>query len=293
MDSQLPFDVAVVVPTVLRPHLRWALESVYRQDLAGRIQVLVGIDTALGRRALLDDLLARAPAHVHVTVIDPGYSTSRRHGGVHSCHYGGSLRTALSYLANSRFVAYLDDDDWFAPQHLSSLLRAIDGHAWAWSQRWYGGWRRCRDGDGNRDRGREADGDRADCGAVAPQGWCVDEWESTGPDSGVYAERFGGFVAPSCLMLDKLRCHDILPAWSTAPFADGGGEDRAVFRLLRNSGLPAAATWQATSYCTLDPNDGAHALRLAWMRQAGAGADAGTIGGFDAGGGRLIGRPAG
>ena len=238
---QQPFDVAVVMPTVLRPHLRQALQSVYTQDVGGTIQILVGIDKALGNRSLLDELIAAAPAHIHVTVIDPGYSTSMRHGGMHSCFYGGALRTVLSYLANSRYVAYLDDDDWFAPDHLSSLLRAVQGRAWAYSLRWYGHPEQAR-------------------------GLCIDRWESRGPQQGVYAAS-GGFVAPSCLMLDKIQCAMALSLWSVSPFSEGDGEDRLILGALANQAC--AGTGKATSFYTLDPNDGNHALRLKWMRDSG------------------------
>jgi len=244
IDPQQGFDVAVVVPTVLRPHLRDALESVYAQDFAGTIQILIGIDKALGRREFLDELIAAAPAHMHVTVLDPGYSTSKRHGGVHNCFYGGALRTILSYLANSRYVAYLDDDDWFASDHLSSMLAAIPGNDWAYSQRWYGHPNKF-------------------------QGLCIDAWESVGPGKGIYKESFGGFVAPSCLMLDKIRCEQLLSLWSVSPFPGGDGEDRLIFDALNKNGFRGAATSNASSYCTLDVNDGNHGNRLQWMREQG------------------------
>jgi Glycosyl transferase family 2 len=244
INLQQPFDVAVVIPTILRPHLRRALESVYSQDLQGRIQVLIGIDKALGSREMLNELISAAPPHVHVTVIDPGYSTSMRHGGVHSCFYAGAMRTVLSFLANSRYVAYLDDDDWFAPDHLSSMLTAIEGHDWAWSQRWYSH-------------------------PITAQGICIDAWESMGPGQGVYAH-CGGFVAPSCLMLDKISCAMLLPLWSNSPFAYGDGEDRLVLDMLIQTGLKGAHNNKASSFYTLDPRDGNHGHRMRWMREQGA-----------------------
>jgi hypothetical protein len=39
--GQTPFDVAVVIPTVLRPTLLRAVRSIFRQDLKGRIQILI------------------------------------------------------------------------------------------------------------------------------------------------------------------------------------------------------------------------------------------------------------
>ena len=43
-DPQRPCDVTVIMPTVMRKTITDALKSVFRQDLAGRIQVLIGID---------------------------------------------------------------------------------------------------------------------------------------------------------------------------------------------------------------------------------------------------------
>jgi hypothetical protein len=244
LDPQRVFDVAVVIPTLLRPQLRRAVESVFRQDLQGKVQILVGIDRHEGDFAMLQALKMAAPPHMHLSLFDPGYSTSLRHGGQHSCGYGGSLRTALSYLANSRRIAYLDDDDWWAPDHLSAMVAALEGHAWCWTQRYYAA----------------PDSDAA---------LCIDEWESVGPDAGIYLESWGGHVAPSCLMLDARRCHLLLPAWSTGVTENGGGEDRLVFRLLRQLDDQGGTTGRATSFATMLPGDTAHAFRLACLRGRG------------------------
>jgi hypothetical protein len=130
---QAPFDVAVVIPTVLRPSLARAVESIYRQQFPGRIQVLIGVDKPLGDYSLLDDLRRDCPDHCDLMVFDPGYSTSARNGGLYPGGCGGALRTILSYAANSRAIAYLDDDNWFHPDHLRTLFdlrtdeSAIDG----------------------------------------------------------------------------------------------------------------------------------------------------------------------
>lgn len=214
-------DAAVVIPTVLRPSLARAVRSVFNQDHAGRIQVLVGIDRPPGDGSLLDTLARECPPNVTLTIIDPGYSTSRRYGGFYTNYYGGALRTILSYAANSRYVAYLDDDDWWGREHLSSLLSAIRGQHWAFSYRWL--------------TDRET-------------GWpiCRDEWDSVGPGAGVNLESLGGFVSPSCLMLDKDVCHFVLPVWSLSPYPDGSGEDRLVFRELLKR--PWAATGRYTCH---------------------------------------------
>src|SRR5207344_3034630 len=80
-DLQTPFAVGIVMTTVVRASIAQALRSVYAQRFDGRMQVLVGIDKWVGDRALLDALIAEAPSHVAVTLLDLGYSTSTRHGG--------------------------------------------------------------------------------------------------------------------------------------------------------------------------------------------------------------------
>jgi hypothetical protein len=125
-DLQSPFDVAVVMQSIVRPTIVDALASVFTQDIAGRVQVLIGVDWLGGDIALIDAACKRRPPHCCVNVFYPGYSTSALHGGVHPA-MGGVLRTVLSYLANSRYVTYLDDDNWWSPKHLSSMRAAIDG----------------------------------------------------------------------------------------------------------------------------------------------------------------------
>ena len=242
----------MVLPTILRPALLKAVRSVYHQNFQGRIHLLIGVDVHHGDTGILDQIQAECPSHVMLTIVDPGYSTSVRHGGLYPNIYGGSLRTALSYLANSQHIAYLDDNDWWSANHLTFLKSAIDGKHWAWSGRWM----------------------------VHPQtGWpiCPDEWDSVGPGKGINAERFGGFVQPSGLMMDAQACNVILPLWSMAAFADGSGEDRLIFDQL-NKNHPGAGTGLFTSFCTLTLDTLSHdhhkweflARRLNWIYQNGA-----------------------
>ena len=240
--KSIPFDncqeqaqVAVVLQTVLRPSVERAIRSVFVQDLPGRIHLLIGVDNRLGTPALIDRMLTSCPAHIGITRFDPGFSTSVKHGGVHTNHFGGALRTILSFAANSRYVAYLDDDDWFAEDHLSSLLRAIEGNEWAFSQRWF----------------------------VNPydlEPMCIDTIENLGPAAGVYAS-YGGFACPSSLMLDKKACAPILHLWSEAGRPQGDMEDRVFFKALCDNFKSHGASNKATVYCVIKPEDGNHALR--------------------------------
>ncbi len=204
---QTPFDVAIVMTTVVRPSIQQAIRSVYAQQFAGRIQVLVGIDQWQGERAILDGLIAECPSHVAVTVIDLGYSTSQRHGGMYPSRFGGSLKTLLSFAANSRYVSYLDDDNWYDTDHVDSMRRAIDGKVWAFALRHFI----------DRDSGEYL---------------CPDLWESMGPARGVYAGVQGGFVDTNCYLIDAQECFDVFPEWAMTRFAHGTGGDRQVLQRL-------------------------------------------------------------
>jgi hypothetical protein len=242
-SMQLPFDAAIVIATIMRPSLGPALRSIFQQSFRGRTQIVLGIDKVVGERGFLDEVLKERPPHQAVTLLDLGYSTARPNGGLHPDPWGGALLTILSYVANGRHVAYLDDDNWLAPRHIETLLAAIQGKDWAYSLRWYA----------EEHTGRPL---------------CIDEWESVGPDRGVYAVRFGGFVDNSCLMIDKLNCEPALRLWSRPFKLPEGGyapADRSFFEELRKR--PYACTGEATSFYTLQASDFNHAERMALIHE--------------------------
>lgn len=217
------FDVAVVIPTIIRPSLIHTVRSVFQQSFKGPIQILIGIDKRQGDQKILDFLHEHAPENVTITVVDPGYSTSVRHGGIHTARDGGSLRTVLTFLANCRYVAYLDDDNWWHKHHLSSLLEAIEGVEWAFSHRWL----------------VDEDNDEK---------LTVDKWHSVGPGKGYMNATIGGFVDPNTLMIDKIACADQLHLWSVAykENADFSGADRKIFE-----GLSQNKTYRGTNQATV------------------------------------------
>jgi hypothetical protein len=241
-DLQQPMDAAVVIPTVLRPHLVQALHSVFAQTFAGRVHVMIGIDHALGDLELIDAACEKRPRNCAVQVLWPGYSTSVRHGGLTAPGDGGALRAVLTYLANSPYVAYLDDDNWWGPDHLGGLRKAVEDAQWAFALRWF----------------------------VHPETRrpvCVDGWESVGPNLGIFKEQFGGFVDPSCLMINKVACPVAPHVWNFPLQADPMSADRNVFAFLKRNHR-FAATGRATAFYTLNPQDGLHAMRLRLMGSA-------------------------
>lgn len=240
---QRPFDAAVVIPTLCRPSLLRAVTSVFQQVGVKRLQVLIGIDVIQGETSVIDAVLAaRPPQHV-VTLVNLGYSTSMRHGGVHLSADSGALRTILTYCANSRFVTYLDDDNWVHETHIQRLLAAIKDRDWAYTLRFL------------------VDPDTQETLAV-------DRWESVGPGQGIYRDQTGGFVDPNCMMIDKLRCDAAIRHWAI-PLSDDRARltaDRAVFDILRR--FPAVgSTEAATVYYLMSARDPAREMRVRVVRE--------------------------
>jgi hypothetical protein len=219
-DVQTPFDVAVVMFTKRTGSLATAVRSVFQQDFAGRVQVVIATDGPQADRAALVALLKEVPPTMALSIVDLGYSTARSRGGLYAPEAGGALRAALTLLANARHVAYLSEVNMVAPDHLSALKKAIGEHAWAWTQRWYADARN---------------------GSVI----CRDDWESAGPDAGAFAKSEGGFVAADALLIDKFACASALPAWLQAD-DQGRGEDRRFFQAIR--ALPHGATGMPTLF---------------------------------------------
>ena len=237
-DLQHPFDVAVITPTVGRPSLRDAVQSVYDQAFVGRIQLLIGVDAPLAPFDEHEKHFTLAPSNVTVCLYYPGYSTSVRHRGLHPARDGGVLRAVLTYMANARYVAYLDDDNWWSPVHLQSLLTAVQGRDWAYSYRWF------------------VDQETR---KVA----CADDGESVGPGRGIFVERFGGWVDPNCVMFDKLACEPAIRLW-TVPLpgdARAMSADRQVFDYLQKQ-RAGTATGLTTTYYSMQVDDGMHPYRL-------------------------------
>jgi hypothetical protein len=218
-DPQAPAEVGVIIPTVMRPQIVRAVQSVYEQASAGRVQIVVGVDVMAEPATALYAALAQRPDHVSALVLTLPYSTSVRHGGVHIPTDGGSLRSILSYAANARRVAYLDDDNTWTPNHLQALLAAVEGKAWAFSHRLLI--------------------DEATGGEL-----CVDRWDSVGPGKGRFADQ-GGFVDTNCLMVDKLRAATVFGRWATTGTNEPGvTADRNFFAGLRE--LPYGVVEEAT-----------------------------------------------
>jgi hypothetical protein len=233
-SSQKPADFAVVIPTVLRPTIIDAIRSVFDQRFDGTIQTLIGVDATTSELARLEEYCGSIPDRQSILLFYPGYSTSRRHGGLHAARDCGSLRILLSYMANSQYIAYLDDDNWWSDDHLSTMHAVLSaGAEWAYALRWF-------------------------VHPVSRQPICKDQWESVGPDGGY----FKGWVDPNCLAINKIACEAVLRWWSIPrPNSAGMNADRNVFHTLSTQ-FCGAPTNRYSVFYNITETDCMHPYRL-------------------------------
>lgn len=239
-------NISIVITSIARDSLLRAIRSIFSQDYPGNIQVCIGIDKDVYGNAdkYKQIILNECPKNCSVLWMNLGYSTSVRHGGVHGCQFGGSLRTALTLLAKYKRVMFLDDDDWLTPDHCSTMIKTMEESKSAWV------YPICMYADSS-----------------TSTGICIDAIESVGPDKGIYADKFGGFVRPSGMMFNKMQVMHLLHLLSMSPYPTGDGEDRLFFKPLKD--LPNACSNAPTVYYSLDPNDSMHEYRMQYMKQHG------------------------
>jgi len=237
-NIQDPFDVAIVTPSIGRNEIAESIKSVYAQSEKLSIQFLIGFDILKNQVEEAIYLLKNPPSNVTPCIFFPGYSTSIRHGGLHLAKDGGALRCILTHIANSKYITYLDDDNTWDKTHLSDLMSVVKGPEWAFALRYF----------------------------IHPntkEKLCIDQWESVGLKKGIFAERFGGFVDPNCLIFNKLKYWQCVSLWNMPLQGDekGMSADRNIFNYLSHQ-CPPGETNRATVNYLMDPNDGLHNLRL-------------------------------
>jgi glycosyltransferase involved in cell wall biosynthesis len=126
--SQSP-SVVVVTASVGRPELRRCIESVRRQDYAGvrHLVVVDGPEYGAAATGTLDGVELDERTEVLILPHNTGRPDN----------YGYRIYGAMSLLVNDDLVAFLDEDNWFEPDHVSAAVGALlgTGASWAYSLR--------------------------------------------------------------------------------------------------------------------------------------------------------------
>ncbi|MDB5377995.1 MAG: glycosyltransferase [Rubritepida sp.] len=111
----------VVIPTTGADTLADAVQSVLQQTHSDTEVWAVVDGPFFAARA--QEVLARYPAVKTLQLLE----NTGRDG-----FFGHRIYAAVSYLMNSDYVFYLDQDNWYEPGHVASMVGACERHAWSW-----------------------------------------------------------------------------------------------------------------------------------------------------------------
>lgn len=188
--------VTVITPTTGAPYLRQAIESVKNQTY-DNIQHLIVVDGQPKGRVI-------AREYPHIDLIDLPYPTGLDRFNGHRI-YGASV-----YLAKGDLVCFLDEDNYFDPNHIESLVKVMEKpNDWAFSLR------KIVDKDNNY--------------------VCNDDCESLGKWESCIGDFF---VDVGCFFLPKLLAIQLSPIWYRKAREPGVPEvDRMLTHVLRNNNL--------------------------------------------------------
>ena len=115
--------VSIITPTIGTAKVQRAIESVQAQTYS-RIEHVIVVDGPSGTESVSKSL-ARNPAHTTHMISLP-FNTGA--GG----YNGHRIYGACVYLVSGRYVAFLDEDNWFEPHHVESLMELVETKGLEW-----------------------------------------------------------------------------------------------------------------------------------------------------------------
>ncbi len=124
-----PTSVTVITGTTGSPYLHDCLKSIQDQSYP-HVEHMVVID-GLEHAKKADSIIGNYGKSRPIRTIRLPYNTGANRFHAHRI-YG-----AIPYLCDGDFVAYLDEDNWFDPDHIESLINLIENREllWAYSLR--------------------------------------------------------------------------------------------------------------------------------------------------------------
>jgi hypothetical protein len=127
-DPTPRYSVTVITPSIGRPHLRQAIASVQAQTYP-YLDHLVVADGPECHEQVRTCLPAESRHQLHFLALP--YNVGDEN------FLGHRVYGSAPFLANSRYVAFLDEDNWFEPDHVASLMAKItaEGLVWAYALR--------------------------------------------------------------------------------------------------------------------------------------------------------------
>ena len=124
----MAFEAIVITPTTGDPKVLKAVESVKNQTYKNTKHLLV-VDGGRFRGNLPPDIMDYN-GNLRMVQLDENTGADG--------FYGHRIYAAFSHLINEPYVFFLDQDNWFEPDHVESLINTIktNNYDWAYSLRW-------------------------------------------------------------------------------------------------------------------------------------------------------------
>jgi glycosyltransferase involved in cell wall biosynthesis len=112
MNLVIERPVTVITPTIGSPKLKDAIESVKNQTYKCKhLLVIDGTENA-------HKVYSNAIIHDDVKVVHTPENTGKTGGNF----YGHRVYAAYPHLVNSDYILFLDEDNWYEPDHVESLV---------------------------------------------------------------------------------------------------------------------------------------------------------------------------
>lgn len=121
MELRIENSVVVITPTVGKEQLKHAIDSVSKQTYQNLTHLIVVDGTEY-----FQSVLKVTPIKQNVIITTAPYNT----GG--NGYYGHRIYAAYSHLVNHDYVAFLDEDNWFEPNHIETLVKTLETKDYDW-----------------------------------------------------------------------------------------------------------------------------------------------------------------
>lgn len=130
VTKTLPKTVTVITPTIGSPKVLDAILSVKNQTYA-YIDHLIVVDGPEHENNFNHHFTYDYDLLQHITLTKSPFNT----GGVGDGFYGHRIYAAYPHLINTDYIFFLDEDNWYAPDHVESLVKVLETNDFAYSLR--------------------------------------------------------------------------------------------------------------------------------------------------------------
>lgn len=114
-------SATVIIPTTGAPELKYAIESVLNQTYDTVCYVVIDGEQNYGK---VSSLIAKYGSKVKTASLPINVGANG--------FYGHRVYAAFTHLVNTDYVLYLDQDNWFKPNHVESCIKTIKERNLQW-----------------------------------------------------------------------------------------------------------------------------------------------------------------